>query len=347
MIRPQQQNADGTISKGTAQPLRLTENGPAIDFGLTKTQYDARTQIELQRMHEIAAWYRRWWHTHWRNAVDALYLLVSDHIDCVMANNISIFHSSNINDNEIKNATATDAANWNIDEGDRFYVFEEVLISGLNGDDAEIKNSPIEIHGITLVMLFAMLFEVGLHHSKYSSILTVASFEGCHSKLLRRIVLKQCADLSDLKYLVVWSYVKQCWCCIEHCYHSCMDWPFESAVFGLLNHSSNFFLTGICRFVNGKPEAIPFDLHVLKEIFDKNFDIKNLNVKPSQWNDIEGVFLTDSNVIRYMYSNSFAPALAALKEEEVSKGLANKWNDPAYVKKKKKRSCKSNKIICY
>ena len=159
---------------------------------------------------------------------------------------------------------------------------------------------------------------------------------GCHSDVVRICLLQQCKQLSSLKKFSIWYPQTQCWGCMNHFFYCCMDLVFECAIFGLMAHSGIHFLHGIVEFIDGKPKSVSMHLHCLKRIFDCNINIENYTCDKECWNSNNGVYLTNHDIIEYLYQSEFEPALEQAKLNDFANGNGRKWSDPSYVKQKKR-----------
>ena len=340
MSREETIDNDGCVVVLRAKPNRLEQTNVRLDLNLSSHEYKSVTQNELQRISFIAPWCKYTWITQWRSAVAGLYLLMSDHLNCRRFAGRSKFHYSCINPHQIRIATPIIATTWGIEVGEPYFLFPDILALGLKGDDSPMKNWPKQCTSITMMILSAFVWKDGiLAHSRLSSILTLISGEGCHADLVRERVLFQCKQLSECKQIIVWCQREACWGLIRVDFSFGADWPFESAIYGLLGHSSNAFLHGVTRWCNGEPTAIRYNLTDLYAMFIATVPDNNLNVNFNEWrnNVNSGYTLTTTEIYHYMYEHRFQPELVAKQLASFNAGRARYWDDHKYNQTKRRQ----------
>ena len=332
---------------GPAKPILLGDKGPPLDLGLTRERIEARRKIENDRVESISPLHDNLQLTCWRCPVSGLYLLISDHLNNRRCQGYSNYHWSNIDVQAIKRASPLLASYWGIKVGDLYFKFEQGLLVGFKGDDSPMTRWPKECQSITICLLFAFLWKNGrLAHSKYSSIMTLCSGLGCHSHIVRERILWQLQQLSNCKQLSVWCTKYSCWALIQIDFAFCSDWPFESAIGGLLGHGSKCLLHGITHWNNGKPCSIHFTDEVATNMLLYDMPVQNYDVNFEQWHTQQksGYTLTNNSTFQYMHDNIFEPAFRNMRQEAACKNKLHLWT---HKYDSKKRASIANKLGIY
>lgn len=319
---------------GRAQPMTWGDTNVQISTGLTRQQYIERQQQCYDRLEKECKWTQVNKSSRVRNACEALALLASDHFDSPRVIGLSTMHHSLVDKSEI---TQADEPNeWGIREGEPFIVMDSSHSrSGYKSDDGNMANWPMVVENVSLGGIWGFFFTDGLlAHSRYSSMATIISGEGCHSSLVKRESRKQMSDLSLLEKLVFWSNIHQCWMCLRHSNKCCFDWVFESAVSGLMGHSGNHCLHGITQMFEGNPYAIPFNIGLLKKIFLEDIDPSNYNIDYEEWrtNKKSGFVLTTPEIHDYEKNLFYEKYLEKLQEAQSQKKL-HLFNNAEYRRK--------------
>ena len=339
---------DGTIVSNNARPMKWGDTNISISTGLTRQQYIDRKKAELSRIENNAPWEYINKFTRVRSATEALACLASDHFDSEGVVGISDLHHSLTLDIPVEIADEADARRWKIAEGDPFKVLSQFhALSGKKSDDSPSHNWPTEIGSITMGGIWCFFWQDGiLAHSRYSSMATIVSAESCHSTTVRLETMKQMSDLTNLKQLVFWSNQVACWICIpEHTSGCGYDWVFESSVCGLLGHMSIYCLHGISEIINGKPQAVPFEISTLTKIFLEDIDPSNYSINLDTWelNCYSGHVLTTPE-IHDKYCEIANDRFAAKLEDARIKNQLHKFANPKYVQQIRNEIAKEEKI---
>ena len=319
------------LSRSTKRTWGDSRNSISMDTGPT---YETITDIkkdEIKRCNDIAPWHEPYWHTNYRNALEALILLLQDHLDCECVSGYSNYHYKLINDNDIEQATIDDDGNdiceeWNIDEGERYYIWPKTMVIGLKGDDSKMPKWPLAYNNVAFVFLFAYFWNCGLAHCKYSSICTLISGLSSKSKRVQRLIQNQCADLFDTNKIAVYSHKKKCYCCYNLKFYWCSDWIFECSVFGLSGPTSTHFLHGLTKFENGKPKCIPNTLDNLWDAYTNGIEVENYHIDFDECrrSKFDGYCLTNNDIIQYYWVKKFQPDI---KKRKRHMKIEN-WNNP-------------------
>ena len=201
---------------------------------------------------------------------------------------------------------------------------------------------PREVESVTLVFIFAFMWNCGLAHCKYSACCTLISGESCHSDNVRDLVQRQTSTMADKKTLVAYCSHKECWCCYRLKFYFASDWAFEASIFRLLASGGNHFLHGITLFKNGKPELISNNRKDLWNALIHGIQVQNHNVnlrhkQRIKWN---GYCLTNDDIIQYMSTNMFEPALRATKNATTRQV----WNDNKKQNNKRRKVANDNHV---
>ena len=330
---------NGHFYLGRACRKKWGDTGVLMDSGPSYAKISECIQEEIQRIENLAPWTRDSHLSQWRSAFDALTCLVSDHLDSECVSGYSYFHYKLINEDDLLIVNDDIAAEWNIDVGEKYHIWEQPLRTSLKGDDSKFKKWPQASNNVSLVFIFAFLWNCGLAHCKFSSMCTLISGESCHSEIVKSNVQEQVVEMNIHKKLVVWCDKKQCWCCYHLKFHFCSDWIFECSVFGLSSPTSKYFCHGIAKLEKGDPRPIEDNAEKLWDAFDEgiipaNFDI---DLESCLENEIDGYCLTNNDIIQY-YGEYFVKELAITKKN----GKKN-WEDLEYQKKRRNVTAKNSR----
>lgn len=348
MIRNTIRLPDGDIVTSQATPIKWGNSNIAISTGLTRQQFIDRKQAELTRIASNAPWQYVNKFTRVRNAIEALQMLASDHYDSSCVAGITALHHSLTGEIPVNIADECNATQWDIAEGDPFKVLSNFhAFSGKKSDDSPSQNWPTEVNSITIGGIWGFFWKPGmLAHSRYSCVASIISAESCHSLTVRLETMKQMSDLTNLKQLVFWSNVDACWICIPKHTNGCgYDWVFETSVCGVLGHMSTYCLHGISEIINGEPQAIPFEISKLTEIFLADIDPANYDIDLAVWklNCHSGYVLTTPEIYDRYVEIANEKFSEKLEQARLKKKL-HKFTDDKYVQQIRNEIAKTAKI---
>lgn len=272
-----------------------------VDSGPSRNKIKEFTKEELARFDNFAPWTRDNNVSQWRSPYRGLALLVSDHLDADCVSGYSYFHYKLINQEDIEIATTEIACAWGIESGSRYYIWDYPLRTGVKGDDGKMDNWPQDANVVSLLFVFAFLWNCGLAHCKFSAMCTLISGEGCHSDLVTSQVKFQVREMKNNDKLVVWSNKANCYCCYNLKFYFCSDWIFECAIFGLTGPTSKCFLHGLTKLVKGKPELLGDDFKSLWDAFESGIDpcFFDVDLQECIDNEIDGYCLTNNEILQY------------------------------------------------
>ena len=319
-----------------------SDRGVIIDGGITRNEFETRTQQEMNRVETIAPWHKPSKYLKYRNGIEALYLGLSDSINGKYTGGHNIYHADSAQNLPIRTADAQAVAKWDIAQGEPF-VEQVELCTGLGGDDGECSNWPIRYKNICIVILRIHQYKKHLTHSLYGSILLLLCSKSSKHLPARYHILKICEQLSNLKHLTVWNIKLSAWSCLPHSFLGCHDWVFECCIYGFLSHASNTFLHCVMLIVCGKPKPLDIKKHKLYEWFLTGIDRNNYNIDLAEWRRGKktGIVLTTTELVRYQWEEKLRPALIEFQETEDRNGNLHKWEDDEYSQTKMSDLAKS------
>ena len=325
---------------------RWGDTDAIVSTGLTRTEYEQCRKEEIDRINQYSPWKQISQTTRVRDAPSALALLAMDHFDSIRVVGTSNMCHSMIDNNDKLIADSRDAMQWDIVEGEPFMEIQKDCRSGYKGDDADMQNWPTEADSISLCGVWGFFWRAGLlAHSRYSNIVTLISGEGCHSPIVKKEAMKQMTDLCNLKKLVFWSNMAQCWICMYHRTKCCFDWPFECSVTGLLNHGGIHPFHGLKEIDNGVPLAIPFNYKLMKHIFKCDIDPRNYNINFREWQTSKksGYVLTTPEIHWYEQQIAKTQWLKCIRDARAKNDL-EKFNDIHKCQEMKRAICAQESI---
>lgn len=326
--------------------MRWGDDGPCIDGGLSRNEYEARTKQEMDRVNKIAPYTKHSKTLKSRNGIAAVYLGLSDNINGKKVRGWSAFHASEIDDPEnIATATAEDAKYWDIDEGEPFVVMPE-CVTGLHGDDGQCIKWPVKYQNIDIAFVRIHMFKNMLHHSQFSSVVVLICSESSKSEIARVKTLEICEQLSNLHKLTIWNIELSCWMCFHHSFHGCHDWVYEVSLHGFLNHASTYFLHNVNKIDQGQIKCLDNNFDSLYESFVDGIPRNNYNINLDLWQreGRTGLCLTTTEMIEWQWTHKLEPAIRKEFDDLRCKNELFKWNDREF-RNKRLRTLAKNKHI--
>ena len=319
----------GRSYPGRIKNVRLNEDGPIIDGGLTRNAYEKRTAAENERVKLIAPWIKPKESLSYREGICALYLGLSDNINGKHTKGWSNYHITEAGN--VRYATQRQATFWGIENEDPFVEMDE-CVSGIHSDDGDMDKWPIGYQNINLTKLSIKMYKNSLNHSQYASVLLLCSAESSKDSDVRYYVLKQCEDLSNLDRISVWNVEESCWMCMKHTFYGCHDWPMECTLYGLLGHSSRYYLHMAMLIREGEIKPIDgFDNKQLLQIFIDGIPRENYQIDLDEWqeNKKSGTCLTTTEMIQYQW-DKLSPVLTTTIQNAMRRNTYDKWNNHSY-----------------
>lgn len=320
---------------GRAQGMHWGDTGLCMRLGYSNHVISNAKQAEIERINDLAPWDRSDIVNQHRSPFEGLSVLVQDHLDSECVSGYSNFHYKLIDRDSIHQADDDAANEWGIGVGDDYYVWSDNLVTTLKGDDSSMPKFPVEYKNhVSLVFIFAYFWNCGLAHSKHSSICTLISGKSCHDKNVQNIVQDQCVEMITNDKLTVWSRKAECFCCYNLEFYFCADWIFECSIFRLLGPTSNHFVHGLTKWVEGKPEIVVNDIEELYAALETGVDSNNFDKSFEECKEEEfcGYTLTDNDTLQHWSENVFKPAIKLVK----SRSRRNTWKDKTKQIKKRR-----------
>ena len=343
---------EGKIQVSNAKLKKWGNTNAKINVGLTRNELEVWTEKQIDFCRILAEWHNVNKKTRVRRADEAVEMYFYVHFNCRRAWGHSLLHYSQFTSDDITYATIEESNFWGIDIDEPVITINMDVLTGYKSDDARFKNWPKVVGSVSVGGVWVFLWKDGkLSHSRFSFVATLISGEGCHSEVVREESLRQMSQLTDLKYIKTWSKEHCCWICVTHVNDCGFDWPFETAISGLLGHSSDQPFHGITQFIEGEPVAIPLDDKFLDELFIADIPVSNYDIDFNEWTQKKksGIVLTTPEIYDYfadIAENEFDRKLGAAKTQKAKSKFDDKtycqrlrcdiaWNESTYVNNKR------------
>ena len=345
MTREEYFDNEGRIHVNRARKQKWGDTKTAIDIGLTRTIFEDAKRSILDEVQSWAPWFDTDYLTIVRRADVGVDVLATKHFNCRRWHGWSDCHYSTIS-SEPQITDNNSANKWDLDVGEPFIPRDDNWQTGYRGDDSPMGNWPKNTKSVSVNGIHHGMAKDGiLAHSRYTNLTTLISGLGCHSDHVRQETVYQMHQLYAKRSVVIWSFEHCCWICMPHEYKVCCDWPFETAIAGLMGHSGCNPIHGISQIVKGECVAIPYDESVLRDIFKQDISPQNYDIDYDQWRRERktGVVLTNTAILREHQKIAKTKYLEIL-EKAYQNGTQAKFEKKEYRQKVRRRIAKEESI---
>ena len=215
----------------------------------------------------------------YRDLKKALVLYMCGHMNAKSVTGYSDFHYSCIDTNNIGTArpiVAMDAIRqeWDLEPGDRYYVWPKKLPCCITGDGFTASHVPQDSKYMAASFLKANAFKPHMQHCRQGGILVLLSALGDHDQRVvenMQELVRNMGDTGKIKIQIKQPgnrEIHDVWCCIEYKRYNNGDWAWQHKMTHCtISPNGTFGIYQLVEFIGGEPYGVGKGEFI--ELFDR------------------------------------------------------------------------------